>query len=157
MGKKAGAVKGKKNAKPGVGKAAPEVEKGKVASEDSSQGKRYSFLRLARKSDPQDQKEQNSPQTKSKEEKKLPAKGKDAPVKDGRLVKSNKSQPKGQPLKNTGRFFQSTWNELKKVHWPTGRETIVYTVVVLGSVVFVALVIWMADSVLSKILGLVLK
>lgn len=54
------------------------------------------------------------------------------------------------------RFLKGTLNELKKVHWPTRRETIIYTSVVLVTVLFVGVLIWLFDSVLSAILRLIL-
>ncbi|MDH7478589.1 MAG: preprotein translocase subunit SecE [Syntrophomonadaceae bacterium] len=49
-------------------------------------------------------------------------------------------------------FFRNAWAELKKVHWPTRSELLVYTAVVLVAVAFVALLIWVADSLLSLLL-----
>lgn len=47
------------------------------------------------------------------------------------------------------RYFRGVRNELKKVHWPTRKEVVTYTAVVLVSVVAVAAVIWVLDSLLS--------
>lgn len=52
----------------------------------------------------------------------------------------------------TASFFRGAWAELKKVHWPTRKEIITYTGVVLVSVAFVSLLIWMADSLLSVVM-----
>jgi len=46
-------------------------------------------------------------------------------------------------------YVSSTYNELKKVHWPTRNELIGYTAVVLFTVIMLALVIWLIDSVLG--------
>ncbi|MCL6581598.1 MAG: preprotein translocase subunit SecE [Firmicutes bacterium] len=48
-----------------------------------------------------------------------------------------------------GRYLREVRVELKKVVWPDRRQTIIYTGVVLASVVVVALVIWVVDAVLS--------
>jgi len=48
-----------------------------------------------------------------------------------------------------GRYLRDVRVELKKVVWPDRRQTIIYTGVVLASVVVVALVIWVVDAVLS--------
>ncbi|MGI6492749.1 MAG: preprotein translocase subunit SecE [Pelotomaculum sp.] len=56
----------------------------------------------------------------------------------------------------TQRFLKSTFNELKKVHWPNRRETVMYTIVVLVTVLFVGVLIWLFDSALSAILRLIL-
>lgn len=53
-------------------------------------------------------------------------------------------------------FFLGTWQELKKVHWPTRREVVIYTGVVLAVVTIVMIIIWIADSIFSQILGLII-
>ncbi|MEW6622228.1 MAG: preprotein translocase subunit SecE [Bacillota bacterium] len=51
------------------------------------------------------------------------------------------------------RFLKGVWSELKKVHWPTKKEIITYTSVVLAAVFIVAVMIWIVDSIFSFILG----
>ena len=46
-------------------------------------------------------------------------------------------------------FFRSVWAELKKVHWPTKKQLITYTGVVLGTVLVMALLLWIVDSLLT--------
>jgi preprotein translocase subunit SecE len=53
-------------------------------------------------------------------------------------------------------FFNGVKIELKKVHWPTRRETMVYTGVVLSTVTVVSILIWILDSALSGGLSLIL-
>ncbi len=53
-------------------------------------------------------------------------------------------------------FLSGVKTELKKVHWPTRRETMVYTGVVLATVTVVAAIIWVLDSILSRGLGLII-
>lgn len=71
-----------------------------------------------------------------------------------------KAQVKKEPAKaqkptvsdragSVSRYLQGVQNELKKVHWPTRKEIITYTAVVLVSVTTVAAVIWVLDSLLS--------
>ena len=67
-----------------------------------------------------------------------------------------------QPEKKVG-FFERTkrssrasLNELKKVHWPTKQELITYTEVVLVTVVIIAAMIWVVDSIVGKVFGLIL-
>lgn len=50
---------------------------------------------------------------------------------------------------NVSKYFRGVQNELKKVHWPTRKEVVTYTAVVLASVTAVAAVIWVLDSLLS--------
>lgn len=58
---------------------------------------------------------------------------------------------------NTKEYFSSVYSELKKVHWPTRRQTIGYTGVVLFTVALVALIIWLFDSGLSFVLEKLFK
>ena len=46
-------------------------------------------------------------------------------------------------------FIRGTIEELKKVTWPTKREAINSTIVVLIAVVFCSVLIWVVDTVLS--------
>lgn len=55
------------------------------------------------------------------------------------------------------RFLEGVGQELKKVHWPTRRETIIYTAVVLVSVTAVGILIWIFDSILSQLLRLIIS
>ena len=55
-------------------------------------------------------------------------------------------------FKNTGRrfaFFGEVVNELKKVHWPTRHQLMVYTSVVLVAVGIFAVLTWIVDSGLT--------
>ena len=54
-------------------------------------------------------------------------------------------------------YFRGVWGELKKVHWPTRREVIIYTGVVLVAVSIVAFLLWIFDSLLSRVLQLIIK
>jgi preprotein translocase subunit SecE len=49
--------------------------------------------------------------------------------------------------------FREVWYELKKVHWPTRQQLLVYTGVVLVSVGIVALLIWIVDSSLTFVMN----
>ncbi|KYH33706.1 preprotein translocase subunit SecE [Neomoorella mulderi] len=51
------------------------------------------------------------------------------------------------------KFFRGSWAELKKVHWPSRKELVTYTSVVLVSVLIVAALLWLFDSVFSFLLG----
>lgn len=62
-------------------------------------------------------------------------------------------------FKNVGKrasFFREVWNELKKVHWPTRNQLLVYTGVVLVSVAIIALLIWIVDSSLTFVMNFLL-
>ena len=53
-------------------------------------------------------------------------------------------------------FFRGTWSELKKVHWPTKKEVVKYTAVVLSTVIIMTIFFWLLDTILSLGLGLVI-
>ncbi len=59
-------------------------------------------------------------------------------------------------LEEARKYFKSVYGELKKVHWPARREVFIYTGVVLVSVVIIGIIIWIFDSVLSRLLQLIL-
>ena len=67
-----------------------------------------------------------------------------------------------QPEKKVGFFAKAknsskaSLNELKKVHWPTKKELITYTNVVLVTVVVIAALIWVVDSIIGRIFGLLI-
>ena len=58
-------------------------------------------------------------------------------------------------LARTNKSAKATLNELKKVHWPTKKELITYTEVVLVAVVVIAAAIWVVDSIIAGLFGLV--
>ena len=54
-------------------------------------------------------------------------------------------------------YIRGVMNELKKVHWPNRRETAIYTSVVVVSVVFVGVLIWVFDALLGAVRGVLIK
>lgn len=62
----------------------------------------------------------------------------------------------GGRIEGIKKYFRGVWSELKKVHWPTRREVVIYTGVVLVAVSIVAFLIWVFDSLLSKVLQLII-
>jgi preprotein translocase subunit SecE len=54
------------------------------------------------------------------------------------------------------RFSREVRAEMRKVVWPDRRQTTVFTVVVLASTAFIALLIWGFDSLLNLLLGLII-
>ncbi len=85
--------------------------------------------------------------------------GKELVKKDNRkeVAKKNATTNKPKRIEQTKSFFRGVVNELKKVHWPTRKETIIYTSVVLVSVVFVAMLIWVFDIILGSAMGMLIK
>ena len=85
-------------------------------------------------------------------------------VKDKRDV-ARKEAKKDYPAKkekvnyieNAQKFIKGAYGELKKVHWPGRRELIIYTGVVVVTVLFVGVLLWLFDSFLSTVLGFIIK
>ena len=46
-------------------------------------------------------------------------------------------------------FFQGVWAELKKVHWPSKRQIVVYTVIVIVAVLVVSFAMFIVDTLLD--------
>lgn len=53
---------------------------------------------------------------------------------------------------STFSFFGESWAELKKVKWPSRKEIISYTIVVIATVTFVTIYFWLIDLGLSELL-----
>ncbi|AEE92285.1 Preprotein translocase, SecE subunit [Tepidanaerobacter acetatoxydans Re1] len=60
-------------------------------------------------------------------------------------------------IKRTGKFFREVKSEMRKVTWPTKSDLTTYTVVVFVSVIIVSGFIWIADTILYKLISLVLR
>jgi len=67
-----------------------------------------------------------------------------------------KTQKKVKFTEKIVKFFKGVWSELKKVHWPTKKEIVTYTSVVLAAVAMVSVLIWVVDSVFSFLLSFIL-
>lgn len=63
----------------------------------------------------------------------------------------------GAGFRRTGAFFSDSVKELKKVRWPNRKEMSSYTIVVIGTVVFLTLFFYLTDWVFSNLLQLILK
>ncbi|MEK8132688.1 preprotein translocase subunit SecE [Paenibacillus filicis] len=62
-----------------------------------------------------------------------------------------------QGFGSTFSFFGDAWSELKKVKWPSRKELISYTLVVLFTVIFVTVYFYVLDLGISELLRLVFK
>jgi preprotein translocase subunit SecE len=62
-----------------------------------------------------------------------------------------------QSFGSTFSFFTDSWSELKKVKWPSRKEMTTYTLVVIGTVTFVAIYFFVLDLGFSELLRLVFK
>jgi preprotein translocase subunit SecE len=58
-----------------------------------------------------------------------------------------------QPVTRSREFLEECWVELKKVHWPSRKETQAATVVVIVGVVIVALYLGVVDFILSWVIS----
>lgn len=95
-----------------------------------------------------------------KQEKKEAIKKDIAVVKDKKEI-AKKEPKKDQPAKKekvnyielVRKFLKGAFNELKKVTWPGRKTIIIYTSVVVVTVLFVAALIWIFDSALSFVLS----
>ena len=95
-----------------------------------------------------------------KQEKKEAIKKDIAIVKDKKEI-AKKEPKKDQPAKKekvnyielARKFLKGAFNELKKVTWPGRKTIIIYTSVVVVTVLFVSALIWIFDSALSFVLS----
>jgi len=62
-----------------------------------------------------------------------------------------------QPVTRSRQFLEECWIELKKVHWPSRKETQAATVVVIIGVVIVALYLGVVDAALAWLVQWALK
>ena len=69
----------------------------------------------------------------------------------------NALQSLKQPVTRSREFLEECWAELKKVHWPSRKETQAATVVVLIGVIIVALYLGLVDAVLAWVIQWALK
>ncbi len=60
-------------------------------------------------------------------------------------------------LAKTTEFLANVKGELKKVTWPTRKDTYASTLVVIVLVLAVAVFLWAVDSVLSMLIQLILR
>lgn len=55
------------------------------------------------------------------------------------------------------KFFHDIRVELKKVHWPTRRELVVFTGIVLAVVLVIGMFFWGLDTVFLAVLQLIIR
>jgi preprotein translocase subunit SecE len=55
-------------------------------------------------------------------------------------------------LRHAVEFFEESWQELKKVHWPSRKETYAATAVVIVVVVLVSVYLAVVDLALTKVI-----
>ena len=85
------------------------------------------------------------------DEKKISA----APAKAVTAVKKDDTKPGF--FKRVGKWFREMKSELKKVIWPTGKQLVNNTVVVLVAVLIVGIIVCLFDLGAGELIGLLLK
>ncbi|ERT62433.1 MULTISPECIES: preprotein translocase subunit SecE [Megasphaera] len=70
------------------------------------------------------------------------------------LSASEKAVQKNKRKKDSGRFLQGVKAEMKKVIWPTKKELINYTVMVIVATIVVMAIIAVSDGVFSQLFRL---
>ena len=73
--------------------------------------------------------------------------------------KTEKSEKKSKPgfFERLGKWLKEMKSELKKVQWPTRKQTINNTLIVLACVVVVGLFIWVFDFVATSIIDVIIS
>jgi len=59
-------------------------------------------------------------------------------------------------FQRTKRSIKMSFNEFKKVHWPSKKELLTYTGVALAAIAGIAIMIWLVDSAIGALFGLIL-
>lgn len=60
-------------------------------------------------------------------------------------------------FKNSGKFFRNVVTEMKRVSWPTRKELVNYTTIVIATVVILAVFFALIDLGISELLRLITK
>lgn len=97
---------------------------------------------------------------KSSKKREAVAPAKAAPIKEAKIKKNAKKSPEVKKdgfFVRAGNFFREVKQELQKVVWPTRKETIASTVVVLVVVLAASIYLGLADFILSSLLSLLVN
>lgn len=76
------------------------------------------------------------------------------------MAKGNKNNKKKKGSSKGSRitkFFKGVFHELKKVNWPSRKELMQHTGVVIASIAVVTLIVWVMDLGLGSMLDLILR
>ena len=71
--------------------------------------------------------------------------------------KDKKSEKKPGFFSRIGKWFKEMKSELKKVQWPTKKQTINNTAIVIACVIVVGLFIWVFDFVATSVIDLLIS
>ncbi|UOE94237.1 preprotein translocase subunit SecE [Alkalihalobacillus sp. LMS39] len=58
--------------------------------------------------------------------------------------------------RSMGKFFRGVGSEMKRVTWPTRKELTRYTLVVLGTVLFISVFFALVDTGISRLVRMIL-
>ena len=75
------------------------------------------------------------------------APAKPAKAADKKAAKAEKKDAKPGFFQRIARWFREMKSELKKVVWPTGKQTVNNTLIVIACVIVVGIFIWLFDAV----------
>lgn len=93
--------------------------------------------------------------TKNKDDKKLAKDtGKKAAAKNG---KKDASKKKTNPFKTFGKFVREYRSEMKKISWPSAKDTTKNALITLAAILIVGVFIWILDYGLSSLRDVALK
>ena len=71
--------------------------------------------------------------------------------------KDKKSEKKPGFFSRIGKWLKEMKSELKKVQWPTTKQTVNNTLIVIACVIIVGFFIWVFDYVANQAIGLLLS
>ena len=88
------------------------------------------------------------------ENEKLEQTAQTASDKADKAKKDKKSEKKSKPgvFARIGKWLKDMKSELKKVQWPTRKQTVNNTLIVIACVVFVGIFIWLFDAVAGALI-----
>lgn len=94
--------------------------------------------------------------TRKKDDKKL---AKDTKDKKNVKKSSAKDSPRKSfnPIKSIGKFFREYKSEIKKISWPSAKDTTKNTLVTLAAILIVGVFIWILDFGLSSLRDVALE
>ncbi len=83
------------------------------------------------------------------------------PAKQQAKTAAKAKQTKTPEKKRSGnrlvRFFKDMRSELKKVSWPSGKQTVNNTGIVIGVVLVAGAFVWIFDGIMGNVIGALLK
>ena len=71
-------------------------------------------------------------------------------------MSENEKKTKTGIFARIAKWMRELKSELKKVQWPTGKQTVNNTVIVIACVIVVGIFIWVFDALASGVIGAIL-